>query len=99
MADVAGGCCAAAQKSPTGFMAKISDFGLTRELELAGCASRSKSRLITHIAPEVLHTGLPSKARDNAAGPLFVLCRFALSSRRACSLVPYRFGKWRVYKD
>ena len=65
-------------------MAKISDYGLIRELELKGCASRSKSRLISHIAPEVLHTGQTSKVWPLLPDPsLFMLsCIIMRASQR-----------------
>ncbi|BDA43374.1 probable serine/threonine-protein kinase STY8 at C-terminar half [Coccomyxa sp. Obi] len=52
------------QKAAHGFKAKVSDWGMLRELDTRGFASQQKYPCLSHLAPEVLLRGTMSKAAD-----------------------------------
>ena len=56
-----------AQKHESGFRAKISDYGMLRELEKRGFATPHCYPTLAHLAPEVLLKGSVSKVRTSAA--------------------------------
>ena len=49
------------QKEAHGFKAKVSDWGMLRELDTRGFASQQKYPSVNHLAPEVLLKGTMSK--------------------------------------
>ena len=49
------------QKEAHGFKAKVSDWGMLRELDTRGFASQQKYPSLNHLAPEVLLKGTMSK--------------------------------------
>lgn len=51
------------QANPHGFCAKISDFGLARNLDLVSRVETKTTGTVTHMPPEVLSDGIISKAR------------------------------------
>ena len=51
------------QKTAHRFKAKVSDWGMLRELDTRGFASQQKYPSISHLAPEVLLKGTMSKVR------------------------------------
>ena len=53
------------QANPHGFCAKISDFGLARNLDLVSRVETKTTGTVTHMPPEVLSDGIISKARRN----------------------------------
>ncbi len=58
---VKGRCVLGLQKAPHGFKAKVSDWGMLRELDTRGFASQQKYPCLSHLAPEVLLRGTMSK--------------------------------------
>ncbi len=52
------------QKHSYGFRAKVSDYGILRELDSRGFATPQCYPALAHLAPEVLLHGKVSKARN-----------------------------------
>lgn len=47
--------------SAHGFCAKVSDFGLARDMDLTSCVETKTTGTVTHMPPEVLSDGLVTK--------------------------------------
>ena len=54
------------QKAAHGFKAKVSDWGMLRELDTRGFASQQKYPCLSHLAPEVLLRGTISKVAPHS---------------------------------
>ena len=50
--------------NPHGFRAKISDFGLARNLDLVSRVETKTTGTVTHMPPEVLSDGIVSKVES-----------------------------------
>lgn len=80
--------------NPHGFCAKISDFGLARNLDLVSRVETKTTGTVTHMPPEVLSAGIISKARF--LDPSHAICRAQLElilqqcclAQIACILAP-----------
>ena len=62
--------------NPHGFCAKISDFGLARNLDLVSRVETKTTGTVTHMPPEILSDGIISKARF--PDPSHAVCRAQL---------------------
>jgi serine/threonine protein kinase len=52
--------------SPHGFCAKVSDFGLARDMDLVSRVETRTTGTVTHMPPEVLSDGIMSKVSPSA---------------------------------
>lgn len=60
------------QTNPHGFCAKISDFGLARNLDLVSRVETKTTGTVTHMPPEVLSDGIISKASCPPTAKTFI---------------------------
>ena len=62
--------------NPHGFCAKISDFGLARNLDLVSRVETKTTGTVTHMPPEVLSDGIVSKVGSRSSFPLSMHKRY-----------------------
>ena len=84
------------QANPHGFCAKISDFGLARNLDLVSRVETKTTGTVTHMPPEVLSDGIISKAGRTPTqltlpGPPGVYCNIPKSVSVSGSRGPRSF--------
>ena len=81
------------QKHSYGFRAKVSDYGILRELDSRGFATPQCYPALAHLAPEVLLHGKVSKVRSCCTSPCLVQAILTGGRNNACLTIQMAKGK------